>query len=102
MCTELCDTGYQSLSHRERYSSSSDYVVGARPLLVLIAVQQWAKFGEAQSDKKDGPDKSTTAIADEVFLTLTTNREVHTHTHTHTHTVCVFLRPKCFGSHIVC
>ncbi|KAL5483702.1 hypothetical protein EMCRGX_G020109 [Ephydatia muelleri] len=38
--------------------------------------KQWRKnkFGDAASDK-EGPNPATTQIADEVFLTLTTNRE---------------------------
>ncbi len=34
--------------------------------------KHWAKFGDATNDV-DGPDPATTKIADDVFLTLTTN-----------------------------
>ena len=38
-----------------------------------VAVRkQWAKFGDASGDKR-GPDPATTQIAEDVFLTLTTN-----------------------------
>ena len=40
--------------------------------------QTWKKFGEAQSDNPKGPDQATTVRADEVFLVLTTNKEVCT------------------------
>ena len=41
----------------------------------------WKKFGDAENDRSkapngEGPDPATTLIADEVFLTLTTNKEV--------------------------
>jgi len=41
----------------------------------------WKKFGDAVDDRGkgqngEGPDPATTLIADEVFLTLTTNKEV--------------------------
>jgi len=41
----------------------------------------WKKFGDAENDRGkapngEGPDPATTLIADEVFLTLTTNKEV--------------------------
>lgn len=44
----------------------------------------WKKFGDAENDRGkgpngEGPDSATTLIADEVFLTLTTNKEVMTH-----------------------
>ena len=38
--------------------------------------QTWKKFGDAEHDNPKGPDQATTVIADEVYLTLTTNREV--------------------------
>ena len=43
--------------------------------------QMWKKFGDAEDDRGkgkngEGPDPATTLIADEVFLTLTTNKEV--------------------------
>ena len=34
------------------------------------------KFGDAVDDNPNGPDRSTTHIADDVFLALTTNKEV--------------------------
>lgn len=37
--------------------------------------KKWKKFGDAVGDNAEGPDPATTQIADEVFLTLTTNRE---------------------------
>ena len=37
--------------------------------------QKWNKFGEAMADGA-GVNKSTTQIADEVHLSLTSNREV--------------------------
>ena len=39
------------------------------------SVQKWKKFGEAVEDGP-GVNKSTTQVADEVYLTLTSNREV--------------------------
>ena len=46
----------------------------------------WKKFGDAENDRGkgpngEGPDPATTLIADEVFLTLTTNKEVMTRCH---------------------
>ncbi len=38
-------------------------------------VQKWRKFGEAVNDG-EGINPSTTQTAEEVFLTLTTNKEV--------------------------
>ncbi|CAI8055883.1 Eukaryotic translation initiation factor 3 subunit G [Geodia barretti] len=35
----------------------------------------WKKFGDAEQDNPKGPDQATTVIADDVYLTLTTNRE---------------------------
>jgi hypothetical protein len=35
----------------------------------------WKKFGEAEKDNPKGPDQATTVIADDVYLTLTTNKE---------------------------
>lgn len=35
--------------------------------------KRWAKFGDATEDVPSGPDPATTNIAEEVFLTLTTN-----------------------------
>jgi hypothetical protein len=37
--------------------------------------KQWKKFGDASRDV-EGPDPATTKIADDVFLTLTTNSSV--------------------------
>ena len=37
--------------------------------------KHWGKFGDA-ADDVEGPDPATTKIADEVFLTLTTNSNV--------------------------
>ena len=37
--------------------------------------KRWAKFGDVAGEE-DGPNRANTQIADEVFLTLTTNREV--------------------------
>ena len=36
----------------------------------------WKRFGDAENDKGSGPDPATTQVADEVFLTLTTSKEV--------------------------
>ena len=49
-----------------------------------VHVQMWKKFGDAENDRGKGPngdgtDPATTLIADEVFLTLTTNKEVATY-----------------------
>ena len=41
--------------------------------------QEWKKFGDATHDRpaQDGrPDPATTQVADEVYLALTTNKEV--------------------------
>ena len=38
--------------------------------------QTWKKFGDAAEDNPKGPDQATTVRADEVYLTLTTNKEV--------------------------
>lgn len=35
----------------------------------------WKKFGDATDDNPKGPDQATTVIADDVYLTLTTNKE---------------------------
>jgi translation initiation factor 3 subunit G len=35
----------------------------------------WKKFGDAAEDNPKGPDQATTVRADEVYLTLTTNKE---------------------------
>ena len=43
--------------------------------LFLPRFQQWKKFGDAEADGK-GVNTSTTIVADEVFLTLSANREV--------------------------
>ena len=37
--------------------------------------KKWAKFGDV-SGEPSGPQRANTQIADEVFLTLTSNREV--------------------------
>ena len=37
--------------------------------------KRWAKFGDVAGEE-EGPNRTNTQIADEVFLTLTTNREV--------------------------
>ena len=37
--------------------------------------KKWAKFGDV-SGEAEGPNRANTQIADEVFLTLTSNREV--------------------------
>lgn len=37
--------------------------------------KRWAKFGDVAGEG-EGPNRANTQIADEVFLTLTTNREV--------------------------
>ena len=62
------------------------YKVERRQVPKVVALRKkWKKFGHA-SDDGPGPNRSTTIVADEVFLQLTTNKEVHTHTHTHAHT----------------
>lgn len=52
-------------------------------LFIYWLRQMWKKFGDAVDDRGkgkngEGPDPATTLIADEVFLTLTTNKEVMT------------------------
>ncbi len=42
----------------------------------IAARKQLTKFGDAEGDKRDGPDPATTLISDDVFLTLTSNKEV--------------------------
>lgn len=37
--------------------------------------KKWAKFGDVAGEPS-GPNRANTQIADEVYLTLTTNREV--------------------------
>ena len=37
--------------------------------------KKWVKFGDVAGEG-EGPNRANTQIADEVFLTLTTNREV--------------------------
>lgn len=41
-----------------------------------LSDQTWKKFGDATDDNPKGPDQATTVIADDVYLTLTTNKEV--------------------------
>lgn len=41
---------------------------------VVAARKKWKKFGQAKEDGP-GPNRSTTIVADEVFLQLTTNKE---------------------------
>lgn len=46
----------------------------------ILRRKMWKKFGDAEDDRGkgkngEGPDPATTLIADEVFLTLTTNKE---------------------------
>ena len=41
-----------------------------------LSAQTWKKFGDAKDDNPKGPDQATTVIADDVYLTLTTNKEV--------------------------
>ena len=42
---------------------------------VVAQRKRWAKFGDVAGEG-EGPNRANTQIADEVFLTLTTNREV--------------------------
>ena len=44
---------------------------------VVAQRKKWAKFGDVEGEG-EGPNRANTQIADEVFLTLTTNREVRT------------------------
>ena len=44
---------------------------------VVAQRKRWAKFGDVEGEG-EGPNRANTQIADEVFLTLTTNREVRT------------------------
>ena len=50
--------------------------------------KHWAKFGDAAEDV-EGPDPATTKIADDVFLTLTTN-------------ITVSVIPLSHASHVTC
>ena len=55
--------------------------------------QLWRKFGDAKNDGP-GPNPSTTTVTDDVFLILTTNKEVATCTSnliTYFHTFCIIL-----------
>lgn len=45
---------------------------------VRFVWQTWRKFGQAAYDLSTGPDPATTQVADDVFLTLVTNKEVGT------------------------
>ncbi len=42
----------------------------------IASRRKWAKFGDAEQDTPEGPDPATTLISDDVFLTLTSNKEV--------------------------
>ncbi len=42
----------------------------------IASRRKWAKFGDAENDNPEGPDPATTLISDDVFLTLTSNKEV--------------------------
>ncbi len=42
---------------------------------VVAQRKRWDKFGDVAGEG-EGPNRANTQIADEVFLTLTTNREV--------------------------
>ncbi|XP_064395372.1 eukaryotic translation initiation factor 3 subunit G-like [Halichondria panicea] len=41
----------------------------------IASRRKWAKFGDAEQDTPEGPDPATTLISDDVFLTLTSNKE---------------------------
>ena len=43
----------------------------------MLHFQLWRKFGDAKNDGP-GPNPSTTTVTDDVFLILTTNKEVNT------------------------
>lgn len=44
--------------------------------MILFIFQLWRKFGDAKNDGP-GPNPSTTTVTDDVFLILTTNKEVN-------------------------
>ncbi|XP_062516210.1 eukaryotic translation initiation factor 3 subunit G-like [Corticium candelabrum] len=52
------------------------YRIEKRQLSKKIAQRKtWRKFGQAAQDLPSGPDLATTQVADDVFLTLATNKE---------------------------
>ena len=44
--------------------------------IIIYSLKEWKKFGDAIDDGI-GINPSTTQVAEEVFLTLTSNKEVH-------------------------
>ena len=73
----------KAIARRRVHVTSNSGPLGTVSAVILcisrdpfLFVQAWKKFGEAEGDNPRGPDHATTVIADEVYLTLTTNKEV--------------------------
>ena len=54
-------------------------------------LQTWRKFGQAAQDLPSGPDLATTQVADDVFLTLATNKEARANNFLLVATSCIIL-----------
>ena len=77
------------------FQTTKVYRIEKKSVPKAVALRKkWKKFGNA-ADDGDGPNTAQTMVADEVYLQLTTNKEVRagcTLTTTHEHSPpCVFL-----------
>lgn len=69
-------TDYKRTEEGKLVKMIRTYRIETRKVSKVIAKRKaWKKFGDAVNDLPDAPDPSTTIIAEDVFLTLTTSKE---------------------------